>query len=58
MKESKIVVFDNYEFEDVDKAIRALENKGWEVVEHRLSSTSTSLCSRAFISILFQREKV
>lgn len=57
MKESKIEVFDNYEFEDVDKAIKVLENEGWEVVEHRLSSTSTSLTSRVFISVLFQREK-
>ena len=58
MKESKIILVLPDEHEFMNKAIKDLENNGWEVVEHRLSSTSTSLCSRAYISILFQREKV
>ena len=58
MKESKIILVTPEEYEFMNKAIKDLENSGWEVVEHRLSSTSTSLCSRAYVSILFQREKV
>ena len=58
MKESKIILVPPDEHEFMNKAIKDLENSGWEVVEHRLSATSTSLCSRAYISILFQREKV
>ena len=58
MKESKIILVFPDEHELMNKAIKDLENSGWEVVEHRLSSTSTSLCSRVYVSILFQREKV
>lgn len=58
MKESKIILVHPDEHEFMNKAIKDLENRGWEVVEHRLSSTSTGLRSCAYISILFQREKV
>lgn len=58
MKESKIILVHPDEHEFMNKAIKDLENRGWEVVEHKLSSTSTELCSRAYVSILFQREKI
>lgn len=58
MKESRIILVTPDEYEFMNKAIKDLEDNGWEVVEHRLSATSTSLCSRVYVSILFQREKV
>ena len=59
MKESKVILIGPEDDKEVvDETIKILEKEGWEVVEHRLSSTSTELCSRVYVSLLFQREKV
>ena len=59
MKESKIIIIGpEDDLEATDKVIKTLEKEGWEVTDHRLSATSTEVCSRVYASILFQREKV
>lgn len=59
MKESKVILIGPEDDKEVvDKTIKILEEEGWEVVEHRLSSTSTELCSRVYVSLLFQRERI
>ena len=59
MKESKVIIIGpEDDLEATDKVIKTLEREGWEVAEHRLSATSTELCSRVYASLLFQREKV
>ena len=59
MKESKVIIIGpEDDLEATDKVIKTLEREGWEVTEHRLSATSTEVCSRVYASLLLQREKV
>ena len=58
MKESKIIWFNDPDESGINKVIKAYEEKGWEVKEHKLSMAMGTVTRYKCISILFQREKV
>ena len=58
MKESKIIVFDEYSGEKtINEKIGKLAEDGWEVVEHRVAMCMGRISKRSLITILLQREK-
>ena len=57
MKKSKVLLFNEDDTEDkINKQIRAEEEKGWEVKEHRVAMAKSDFSSRVVITFLMQQE--
>ena len=58
MKESKIIIFDEYSGEKtINEKIGKLAGDGWEVVEHRVAMSMSRISRCSLITVLLQREK-
>ena len=57
MKVSKIIWFEDCAEESVNRRLKALESKGWEVVSHQLDLAGSAPYFKKYISVLLQKDK-
>lgn len=57
MKASKIIWFEDCSEETVNRRLKVLETRGWEVVSHQLDLAGNAPYYKKYISVLLQKEK-